>query len=219
MSRGEWIHTIETWIFDLDNTLYPSSSQFFNQISQRMTLFIVNKFGVEPEQARSWQKYYFHTYGTTLCGLMKERGVDPTEYLNFTHDIDMASLPQNPELERLFSRLPGRKLIYTNATVDYASRILNRLNLTPYFYDIHDIFAADFIPKPHPHGYQTLIEKYHINPYQACMVEDMACNLESASRLGMKTVWLAEKTPFSIASYIDLTIDNLNLWLDRIITK
>ena len=213
----DWSHTIETWIFDLDNTLYPQSNQFFTQISQRMTLFIMKKFGMESEQARTWQKYYFQKYGTTLCGLMRECQVDPTEYLNFTHDIDINQLPLNPELESILLRLPGRKMIYTNATVKHATRILEHLNLKSCFCEIHDIFAADFIPKPDIRGYQRLVEKYAIDPHRACMVEDMAYNLESARRLGMKTVWLVENPPLFVAPHIDLTIDNLNDWLAQIV--
>jgi putative hydrolase of the HAD superfamily len=180
----------ELWLFDLDNTLYPAGCDLFGLIERRMGAFIAETFGLTPEAARERQKRYFQRYGTTLRGLMVEHGIDPHRYLAFVHDIDLSSLSADPRLERALAGVPGRKLIFTNASRHHARRVLARLGLERHFEAIHDIIDAGFRPKPDPAAYAELPGRYGFDPARACMVEDMARNLPPAAALGMTTVWV-----------------------------
>ena len=179
---------IDTWIFDLDNTLYPSTTNLFPQISARMGRFIADRFGLGDEAAHALQKQLFRSHGTTMRGLMVEHGVDPHHFMDFVHDIDLTKLAPATALGAALEALPGRKVVFTNGSRRHAERVLAQLGLASHMTGIFDIADAEFIPKPHPAGYRTLIERFSVEPKRAAMVEDMARNLMPAAALGMVTV-------------------------------
>jgi len=181
---------VTSWIFDLDNTLYPPECNLFAQVDKRMGAFIRDHFGVDEETARRIQKSYFLDYGTTLKGLMDRRGVDPDDFLAAVHDIDISPLRPDPALAEAIARLDGRKLVFTNAPADYAERVLERLGIAPLFDGLYDIAAAGFTPKPMRETYDRFVARHGVTPGEAVMVEDMARNLVPAAELGMTTVWL-----------------------------
>ena len=184
----------ETWVFDLDNTLYNAATDLFSQISQRMGVYIQSLLNLDADAARAVQKQYFHDYGTTLRGLMTVHGIDPRDFLADVHDIDYAPIVADPALDRALERLPGRKIIFTNADVPHTDRVLDRLGVTRHFDAVFDIAAADYTPKPAPEIYTALVDQYGMNPARATMVEDIARNLEPACALGMATVWVRTDT-------------------------
>lgn len=179
---------IETWIFDLDNTLYPSSCRLFDQIDERMGAFIAKLLKVDRVEARRIQKQFFYEHGTTLRGLMTDHGVNPDEFLDFVHDIDHSPIPADPALADALQALPGRKLVFTNGTVAHADKVLARLGLVGHFSGIFDIVHADYIPKPALGPYQKFVRDHSIDASRAAMFEDIARNLEVPHRLGMATV-------------------------------
>ena len=181
---------VESWIFDLDNSLYPASANLFSLIDARMSQFIQQLLGCGHERARTVQKGYFRDHGTTLAGLMREHGVDPHEFLDFVHDIDLARLIADPRVVAALDRLPGRKFVFTNGDELYARRVLDRLGLANAFDGLHDIHAMGYVPKPDPRSYQAMCERHAIEPARALFVEDMARNLRPAKALGMTTVWV-----------------------------
>jgi putative hydrolase of the HAD superfamily len=122
-------HHVETWIFDLDNTLYPASCRLFDQIDVRMGEFISNLFEVDKVEARRIQKDYFYKYGTTLRGLMEEHKIDPDAFLDYVHDIDHTPIPANAKLAAHLEELPGRKLVFTNGTVRHAENVMHRIGV------------------------------------------------------------------------------------------
>jgi putative hydrolase of the HAD superfamily len=181
---------VETWIFDLDNSLYPASADLFALIDERMGAFIMRLLGCDSVEARRVQKGYFHEHGTTLAGLMAAHGTDPREFLDFVHDIDLARISADPRVVAALDRLPGRKFVFTNGDEAYAKRVLDRLGLANAFDGLHDIHAMDYVPKPHPDAYAAMCARYRIDPTRALFVEDMARNLVPAKALGMTTVWV-----------------------------
>jgi putative hydrolase of the HAD superfamily len=185
--RGGFGH-IDTWIFDLDNTLYPASCRLFDQIDQRIGAFVAELLGVDLVEARRIQKGYFYEYGTTLRGLMTLHGVAPDEFLDFVHDIDHSPVACNPALDQALHALSGRKLVFTNGTVRHAGKVLARLGVTHHFGDIFDIVHSDYIPKPAIGPYRKFIAQTAIEPTRAAMFEDIARNLEAPHALGMTTV-------------------------------
>jgi putative hydrolase of the HAD superfamily len=217
--RGRPLHEIETWIFDLDNTLYPSRCNLFAEAEARMADFIVHELGLAltVEDAHALRRRFFLDHGTTLRGLMLEHGIEPKAFLDYVHDIDLSPVPPDPTLVDAIAALPGRKLIFTNGTEDYAERVIARIGLTGHFLAIHDIIACDYLPKPDPSGYAALIARHGVEPRTALMVEDMARNLVPAAALGMTTAWV--QTPKDWAREgagpddIHHVIDELALWL------
>jgi putative hydrolase of the HAD superfamily len=212
---------IDVWIFDLDNTLYPASSNLFAQIDQRMTEYIGEAFDLPWDEARRRQKQYFRDYGTTLRGLMVEHDIDPIAFMDYVHDIDVTPVAPSADLDAALGRLPGRKVIYTNGSSRHADNVLGRLGIARHFDLIYDIVAAEYVPKPDPRPYAELVEKYRIDPRRACMVEDIARNLVPAAALGMTTVWVRSEADYARpdrggvghGDHIHHAIDDLVEWL------
>jgi len=207
---------IDTWIFDLDNTLYPASSSLFPQIDARMGRYIQQLLGVDAEEAWRVQKGFFHSHGMTLPGLMQAHGVDPHHFLDFVHDVDVDMVQPHPELAEMIGRLPGRKLVFTNADAPYAARVLARLGLSDSFDAMHDIHALSYVPKPQAGAYAHLCATHAIDPRRALFVEDMARNLVPAKTIGMTTVWVdngSEQGPGDALQHIDYRVDNVGQFL------
>jgi putative hydrolase of the HAD superfamily len=213
---------IDTWIFDLDNTLYPARCNLFERIDARMTAYVARLLGVDPVEARRVQKLYFHGHGTTLAGLMAEHDVDPHDFLADVHDIEMDVLAHNAPLAAALARLPGRKLVFTNGDKPYALKVLDRLGLGGSFEGVHDIVAMDLRPKPEPSAYRGLCDAFAIDPTTALFVEDMARNLPPAKAIGMTTVWVdngSEQAPGDMPEGIDYRIAELGPWLEDILER
>ena len=179
---------VDTWVFDLDNTLYPASCRLFDQIDVKMGNFVAKLLNVEYDEAKRRQKEMFYKYGTTLRGLMTEHGITPDDFLDYVHDIDHSPVPPTQALDDALHALPGRKLIFTNGTVAHAEKVLARIGITHHFEDIFDIVHSDFIPKPEIQPYLKFIGQTGIDPTTSAMFEDIARNLEAPHALGMVTV-------------------------------
>jgi len=212
---------IRDWIFDLDNCLYPASTGLFALIDERMGAYIQRLLDCGPEEARRVQKAHFHEHGTTLAGLMKEHGVDPNDFLEDVHAIPLDRVQCDERLGRLLPLLPGRRFVFTNGDAPYARRVLEAIGVRSHFDDLHDIHASSYRPKPDPHGYQLLCERFGIEPPQAVLVDDMVQNLSPAKALGMTTVWVdngSERGNHAFdESAVDFRIADVGGWLEEII--
>src|SRR3954468_25047780 len=133
---------IDCWIFDLDNSLYPASADLFALIDLRMGEYISNLLGCDAVEARKVQKAFFRDHGTTLAGLMKTHGIEPSHFLDFVHDIDLARISADPATLAALDRLPGRKFVFTNGDENYARRVLDKLGMANAFDGLHDIHAT-----------------------------------------------------------------------------
>lgn len=204
---------VETWIFDLDNTLYPASCRLFDQVQLRMTEFICDRLAVSPEAAAELRRTYFREHGTTLRGLMTRDDIDPHDFLAFVHDIDLAGVPPDPALAAALKRLDGRKIVHTNGSVHHAERLLDHLGLSDSFCGIIDIVAAEFDPKPALAGYRLLLRRHAVAAPTALMIEDIARNLAPAAALGMTTAWVRNGLDWAAAEadsdYIHHVVDDL----------
>ncbi len=221
---------IDTWVFDLDNTLYPSDSDLWPKIDARITLFLGHLFGLDGMSARALQKYYYQRYGTTLRGLMQEHDVSADDFLAFTHDIDRSSLEPNLLLAAALAALPGRKLILTNGSRHHALQTATALGLHTMFEDIFDIAAADFVPKPEAATYQRFFDRHDVDPGRAVMFEDIARNLIIPHERGMKTALVVPKPgqtdhreAFEITGetppHVDFVTSDLEGFLSEIIAR
>ena len=212
---------VRDWIFDLDNCLYPASSGLFSLIDERMTAYIQRLLDCDPEEAHRVQKDHFHTHGTTLAGLMQNLEVDPHHFLEDVHDIPLDRIERNERLAAALARLPGRRFVFTNGDAPYARRVLEAIGVHERFDDLHDIHASSYRPKPDPHGYELMCERFGIDPGRALLVDDMAQNLRPAKVLGMTTVWVdngSERGSHGAEeSFIDHRIADVGEWLETIL--
>jgi len=212
---------IHDWIFDLDNCLYPASTGLFSLIDERMGAYIQRLLGCDPVEAKTVQKKHFHEHGTTLAGLMKEHGIDAHDFLEDVHDIPLDRVQCDERLGRLLPRLPGRRFVFTNGDAPYARRVLGRIGIGGDFDDLHDIHASSYRPKPDPHGYAVLCERFGIDPTQALLVDDMVQNLAPAKALGMTTIWVDNGSERGNHNYderiVDKRIGDVGEWLETIL--
>jgi len=179
---------VETWVFDLDNTLYPHHVNLWQQVDERIRDYIAGYLKITQEEAFRLQKDYYKRYGTSMRGLMTVHGMKPDDFLDFVHQIDHSPLTPNAALGAAIERLPGRKLILTNGTRRHADAVLARLELDRHFDDVFDIVAAELEPKPSPQTYDRFLKLHDIDAAKAAMFEDLARNLAVPHALGMTTV-------------------------------
>jgi putative hydrolase of the HAD superfamily len=208
------------WIFDLDNTLYPASSNLFDQVDWNMTRYVSELLSLDETEARAIQKQYFREYGTTMRGLMTKHNVDPAAFMDYVHNIDLSPIAENPALTDALARLPGRKVIFTNGSTAHAKNITRHIGVDHHFEGCFDIIDADYVPKPAPETYQSVCARFDINPAEAVMVEDMAKNLVPAAAMGMTTVWVntgvAWSREQSELGHIHHRTDDLASWLSQV---
>jgi putative hydrolase of the HAD superfamily len=186
--RRRGFSEVDTWVFDLDNTLYPHHLNLWQQVDMRIRDYIVKFLDVTQDEAFRVQKDYYRRYGTTLRGLMVEHDMKPDDFLDFVHQIDHAPIEPNPALGTALKNLPGRKLILTNGTRPHAEAVMRRLDVHEHFEDVFDIVAGELEPKPLPRTYERFLARHDVDPRKAAIFEDLARNLEVPHALGMTTV-------------------------------
>ena len=206
--------SVSTWVFDLDNTLYPPHMRLFDQIEVRMTDWVMRALQVDRARADHLRAYYWQTYGTTLAGLMTEHGVDPGPYLTAVHDIDFSVLSPDPALALAIRALPGRKIVYTNGCAPYAAKVIEARGLGAVFDAVYGVEHADFHPKPAAIAFQTVFATDGLTPEAAAMFEDDARNLAVPHALGMRTVHVAPSA--EPAPHIHHHTDDLAAFLARL---
>lgn len=215
------IGEVETWIFDLDNTLYPPEARLMDQVDARMTAYIMRELGVDRAEADRIRAEYWLSHGITLRGLVEHHGADPDRFLAETHAIDLSEVAPDPALAAAIRRLPGRKIVHTNGARGHAEGVLAAVGLAGAFERVFAIEDKGLIPKPDPRSYAIVIEEARIDPRGAVMIEDTVQNLLEPWRLGMGTVWLDRRDPTraqgmppgdrpgALPDYVDLRITDL----------
>ena len=225
--RPRGFEHVETWIFDVDNTLYPHNVNLWQQVDERIRDYIADFLKVTHEEAFRLQKDYYKRYGTSMRGMMTEHGMRPDDFLDFVHQIDHSPLEPNPALGDAVEKLPGRKVILTNGTRRHADAVLARLEIERHFQDVFDIIAAELEPKPSPQTYDRFLEALKIEAATAAMFEDLARNLAVPHALGMTTVLVVPEHSREVfreewelegrdAPHVDHVTDNLTAFLRAI---
>ena len=194
------------WLFDLDNTLHDANPHIFPHINRSMRLYIERYLGVGRVEADCIRQDYWARYGATLLGLMHNHGTDPRHFLQETHQFqDIRSMVVfDRAILNALRRLPGRKIIFSNAPRHYAEQILAITGLGPLFDAVYSVEAIGFRPKPMPAGFRALLRAEKLHPRQCIMVEDSLANLVTAKRVGMKTVWVSAGSRQS--PYVDVKL-------------
>ena len=219
---------IDSWIFDLDNTLYPRHVDLFAQMEVKMNEFVSSLLGLTLDDASHLRHSYYKQYGTTLRGLMIEHHIEPDDFLEYVHDIDHSVVAPDPVLAQALRALPGKCYIYTNGTQDHARKVSERLGITDCFDEVFDIVWAGLEPKPNKAPYERLLSETGITPHRAAMFEDLSRNLIVPSELGMTSVlivpdqmrevfqgrWDAESAK---APHVHFVTDNLGRFLSGVV--
>ena len=207
---------VRDWVFDLDHTLYPASSQLFSQLDVKMEAFLMRELNIGQPQAARLRHEYWQNHGTTLAGLMHHHGTDPHAYLEEVQQIDFSVLTPNPALRRAVAALPGRKIVFTNGSRAYAQKATAALGLTGVFESHFGIDDALFVCKPAPQAFDTVFAKAGLALKQAAMFEDDPRNLATPHALGLKTVLVG---PPKTAPHIDYHTENLTLFLQHLMEE
>jgi putative hydrolase of the HAD superfamily len=204
---------VDTWLFDLDNTLYPADSGFMAQFSERMTRYVEELTGLPRDEAFRLQKQYLADYGLTLGGLIANHGVDPQAFHAQFHDLSLEMLAHDPAMLAALARLPGRRLIFTNADDVHARRILEKLELAHLFDEVFHIGSADYVGKPDATAFAKIVAAHALEPAATIFFEDSERNLAPAADLGMTTVLVGAHAPASVAPFVHYKTDNLASFL------
>ena len=226
MTKNPDLSHIQNWIFDLDNTLYRADAEFFSQIDKKITSFISRYLALQPEKARYVQKEFLAEYGTSLSGMMAVHGMDPAEFLDYVHDVDLHMLDPDPQLRNYIKALPGRKFIFTNGSKGHARNVAGHLNLFDLFDGHFGIEDVDYVPKPKRSSYIKFCDVFDIDPETAIFFEDSVRNLEAPKYMGMRTVLITSDEDWghepeitrpagstTKADYVDYITKDLTAWL------
>lgn len=199
---GPDLRHVDTWLFDLDNTLYPAGSGFMDEIEGRMTDYVIRVTGLDREPAYKLQKQYLREHGLTLRGMMLNHGVDPTEFCTLFHDLSLEALSHDPAMLAALERLPGRRIIFTNADDVHSDRVLKHLRLDHLFDQTFHIGSFGFVPKPDPAPFAALAAEHGIAPASTAFFEDSERNLAPAAAIGMTTVLVGDHADASSADFV-----------------
>jgi len=191
--RTSLFQRVDTWIFDLDDTLYPRSSGLYSRMASRVVLLIQKLTGADAETAERIHEEYYERYGTSLIGLQRHHGLAPADFLSFVHQVDLDCIGTGARLRPHIAKLPGRRIVFTNGSRAHADRVLAQLALADLFTEVCDIEACGFVGKPDRVAYETLLTRHDIEPSHAMIFDDRAANLSIPFELGMKTVLVAPK--------------------------
>jgi len=194
---------VGSWIFDLDDTLYPPETQFMGLIQARINAYMVRTVGLPAVEAMDVQKGYLRDYGTSLAGLMAHYEIDPKDFLAEVHDVPLDLLSPDPGLRAGLARLKGPRLVFTNGSAGHARRVLDRLALADLFDGVFALEDADLIPKPDPRTFARMTERFGVDATLAAFFEDTPRNLAPAKAIGMTTVLVGGRAVAEDADFID----------------
>jgi putative hydrolase of the HAD superfamily len=218
--RDAFAH-VDSWVFDLDDTLYPRSIGIHHQMKQRVVLFIADHMKIDHAAAEAVHIDYYTRYGATLQGLIEQHGVAPRAFLDFIHDVDLSALTHNNDLIAALRALPGRRVVFTNASRGHAAAALDAMGMADLFDAIGSIEDSDFVGKPHLRAFSGFFAAHGIDPATSAMFEDRVGNLQVPHDLGMKTVLVVEPVIGDVdvvdkPRHVDAVIANLTAFLGEL---
>lgn len=179
-----------TIFFDLDDTLYPSNTGLWKAIKGRMNDYMRDHMGFDEKEIPQLREKYFLQYGTTLRGLQAHHQINTDEYLAYVHDLPLKDyLLPNSDLRSIIASLPTRNLIFTNADIHHAQRVLTVLNLKDLFSAIVDVNAVAPHCKPMPGSFEIAMKHAgEIDPSRCVMIDDINRTTRAAKEAGMFSI-------------------------------
>jgi putative hydrolase of the HAD superfamily len=194
------------WIFDLDNTLHDAQAKIFPSMHDQINAYLMKRFDLDEAGANEMRRGFWQRYGTTMNGLMRHHNTNPREFLAATHRFpELADMVVHEAAVRhALARLPGRKVIFSNAPRHYVQGVLRALGVGRFFDAVYTIETSRFRGKPALHGFRVLLREHDLDPRRCALVDDMLENLRTAKRLGMGTVWVSRER--RSPAYVDLRV-------------
>ena len=183
---------VDTWVFDLDDTLYPRSVDLHGQMRDRVVTFIADHMKIDRTAAEAIHVDYYERFGSTLQAMVQLHGISPNDFLDFVHQIDLSVLVHNEDLIDALRALPGRRIIFTNAPRGHATSALEVMGMADLFDAVASIEDSNFIGKPNLSAFSGFFDAHGVDPRQAAMFEDRPGNLLVPHELGMKTVLVVD---------------------------
>jgi putative hydrolase of the HAD superfamily len=179
-----------TLFFDLDETLYESSTGIWMAIRERIGQYMHDFLHMDWEGIPAMRAQLFQTYGTTLRGLIALYDIDQREYLDYVHDVPIGDfIKPDPALKDMLLSFPQRKLIFTNADRHHAFRVLQALEIQDIFESVIDIQDIDPHCKPMTEAFNRALELAGAPDPRSCvMLDDSQSNLATARGLGFTTI-------------------------------
>lgn len=211
--RSPDLSAVDTWLFDLDHTLYPPTFPVLRLIEQRIKDYMTRLTGLPPDEAWALQKTYFESYGGAVAGLIEHHDVDVEGFMAEIHDVPLDEVTPDPQLQAALARLPGRRLVFTNASAAHAERLLEKLEIAPLFHEVFHTEAAGYVMKPDVRAFEALIAAHAVTPHTCAFFEDRADNLETAKALGMATVLVRPDAFDNRDPFVDHRTDDLAAFL------
>jgi putative hydrolase of the HAD superfamily len=204
-----------TLFFDLDDTLYPSSAGLWPAIKDRMTLYMVKRLGLPENDVPFLREQYFKMYGTTLRGLEARHNVDKEDFLAFVHDLPLKEyLRPDPVLREVIASLPTRNLVFTNADVLHARRVLTALELDDLFESVVDVNAVAPYCKPMPESFAIAMDLAdEPDPRKCVMIDDLPRTTRAALNVGMASLLYGCNEPTEDASGVFIDWKHLPILL------
>lgn len=222
-ARDSFAH-VDTWVFDLDDTLYPRSVDLHGQMRDRVVTFIAKHMKIDGTAAEAVHHNYYERFGSTLQAMVQLHGVSPNAFLDFVHQIDLSVLVHNEDLIGALGALPGRRIIFTNAPRGHATSALKAMGMADQFEAIASIEDSAFIGKPNQSAFSGFFEAHGVDPKTAAMFEDRPGNLVVPHQLGMKTVLVVDPL-FEDAdrvekpAHADLVVTDLTGFLRQLVIR
>lgn len=214
MTAAPDLSRIDTWLFDLDHTLYPPTAPVLRLVEQRIKDYMTRLTGLPPEEAWALQKSYLAQYGGAVAGLIEHHQVDIAAFMAEVHDVPLDGVTPDPALKAALARLPGRRLVFTNASAWHAERLLAKLDLTSVFDEVFHTEAAGYVMKPDRRAFQALIDAHAVSPATTAFFEDRADNLQTAKALGMTAVLVRPDAADNTDPFVDHRTDDLTGFLE-----
>lgn len=200
---GADLRHVRSWVFDLDDTLYPPERQILKRVSARIGEFMVRTTGLPVDEARALQRRYLMDHGAALGGLMKDYTIDPQAFLAEVHDVPLDDLHPDEGLRAGLERLAGPRYIFTNGSIRHGERVLDQLGIADLFDGLFAVEHANLIPKPHPDTFARMLDRFALDPSAAAFFEDSVRNLDHAKTLGMTTVLVGPHAFDDDAAFVD----------------
>jgi putative hydrolase of the HAD superfamily len=208
---------VETWVFDLDNTLYPHSLRLFDQVTDRMRAYVMRALALDEAAADALRHRYWQEHGTTLAGLMENHAIDPLAFLDDVHEIDLGGLTPNGPLAAAIAALPGRKIVYTNGSRRHAERVTQALGMTDLFEALYGIEDSGFQPKPRRMAFERVFEADGLEPAASAMIEDDQRNLVEPAAMGLATIWHPADSAAPPGPHVHHVAPDLAAFLSRLV--
>jgi len=186
-----------TIFFDLDDTLYPSSTGLWPAIKDRMNSYMDQRMGIPKAEIPRLREKYFREYGTTLRGLQAKHNVDVQDFLAYVHDLPLKDyLHPDAKQQKVLASLPTRNLIFTNADAPHAQRVLRQLQIEEYFADIVDVNRVDPYCKPSREAFKIALNiAGESDPSKCVMIDDLPHTTRAAKELGLYAILYGSAVP------------------------